>query len=140
MSCFHLFQSLSVIDDSNPGSPSSDLTGLVAEPNLSGRSHTLAFSSNEVSGFQICIDWLPMSVFVHPQQNAVLAGLTWEGSLSVHAHCLLFAMCLCGHYFEVCVVTCVISWLSRLLCILFQCFTWLSLPHGNHHLEVSLKR
>ncbi|XP_066544337.1 neurabin-1 isoform X1 [Amia ocellicauda] len=39
--------SLSVIDDSNPGSPSSELTGLVAEPNLSGRSHTLTFSSNE---------------------------------------------------------------------------------------------
>ncbi|KAI1884848.1 hypothetical protein AGOR_G00214060 [Albula goreensis] len=40
-------KSLSVIDDSNPGSPSSDLTGLVAEPSLSGRSHTLTFSSNE---------------------------------------------------------------------------------------------
>ncbi|XP_063069475.1 neurabin-1 isoform X2 [Engraulis encrasicolus] len=40
-------KSLSVIDDSNPGSPSSELTGLVAEPNLSGRSHTLTFSSNE---------------------------------------------------------------------------------------------
>ncbi|XP_061091445.1 neurabin-1 isoform X1 [Conger conger] len=39
--------SLSVIDDSNPGSPLSDLTGLVAEPSLSGRSHTLTFSSNE---------------------------------------------------------------------------------------------
>uniref|UniRef100_A0A8D0CG51 Neurabin-1 n=1 Tax=Scleropages formosus TaxID=113540 RepID=A0A8D0CG51_SCLFO len=39
--------SLSVIDDSNPGSPSSDLTGLVAEPSLSGRSHTLSFSSSE---------------------------------------------------------------------------------------------
>ncbi|MBN3326430.1 NEB1 protein, partial [Atractosteus spatula] len=40
-------KSLSVIDDSNPGSPSSELTGLVAEPNLSGRSRTLTFSSNE---------------------------------------------------------------------------------------------
>ncbi|XP_018584548.1 neurabin-1-like isoform X2 [Scleropages formosus] len=40
-------KSLSVIDDSNPGSPSSDLTGLVAEPSLSGRSHTLSFSSSE---------------------------------------------------------------------------------------------
>ncbi|KAM9484517.1 neurabin-1 isoform 4-T4 [Salvelinus alpinus] len=40
-------KSLSVIDDSNPGSPSSDITGLVAEPNLSGRSHTLVFSSSE---------------------------------------------------------------------------------------------
>ncbi|XP_062313826.1 neurabin-1 isoform X1 [Osmerus eperlanus] len=39
--------SLSVIDDSNPGSPSTDTSGLVAEPNLSGRSHTLIFSSNE---------------------------------------------------------------------------------------------
>ncbi|KAK1166137.1 neurabin-1 isoform X1 [Acipenser oxyrinchus oxyrinchus] len=38
---------VSVIDDSNRGSPCSDLTGLVAEPNLSGRSHTLTFSSNE---------------------------------------------------------------------------------------------
>ncbi|KAJ8255404.1 hypothetical protein GJAV_G00204510 [Gymnothorax javanicus] len=40
-------KSLSVVDDSNPGSPSSDLTGLVAEPNLSGRSHTFTFSSTE---------------------------------------------------------------------------------------------
>ncbi|KAM9710733.1 neurabin-1 isoform 1-T1 [Menidia menidia] len=39
--------SLSVIDDSNPASPSSDISGLVAEPNLSGRSHTLIFSSSE---------------------------------------------------------------------------------------------
>ncbi|XP_035629311.1 neurabin-1 isoform X1 [Oncorhynchus keta] len=39
--------SLSVIDDSNPGSPSSDIVGLVAEPNLTGRSHTLVFSSSE---------------------------------------------------------------------------------------------
>ncbi|XP_035629312.1 neurabin-1 isoform X2 [Oncorhynchus keta] len=40
-------KSLSVIDDSNPGSPSSDIVGLVAEPNLTGRSHTLVFSSSE---------------------------------------------------------------------------------------------
>ncbi|KAM9710734.1 neurabin-1 isoform 2-T2 [Menidia menidia] len=40
-------KSLSVIDDSNPASPSSDISGLVAEPNLSGRSHTLIFSSSE---------------------------------------------------------------------------------------------
>ncbi|KAJ8012768.1 hypothetical protein DPEC_G00046310 [Dallia pectoralis] len=40
-------KSLSVIDDSNPGSPRSDTSGLVAEPNLSGRSHTLIFSSSE---------------------------------------------------------------------------------------------
>ncbi|XP_020787552.1 neurabin-1 isoform X1 [Boleophthalmus pectinirostris] len=39
--------SLSVIDDCNPGSPSSDISGLVAEPNLTGRSHTLVFSSSE---------------------------------------------------------------------------------------------
>ncbi|XP_030613417.1 neurabin-1 isoform X2 [Archocentrus centrarchus] len=39
--------SFSVIDDSNPASPSSDISGLVAEPNLSGRSHTLIFSSSE---------------------------------------------------------------------------------------------
>ncbi|XP_064832089.1 neurabin-1-like isoform X1 [Oncorhynchus masou masou] len=39
--------SLSVLDDSNPGSPSSDIAGLVAEPNLPGRSHTLVFSSSE---------------------------------------------------------------------------------------------
>uniref|UniRef100_A0A7N6FIE3 Neurabin-1 n=1 Tax=Anabas testudineus TaxID=64144 RepID=A0A7N6FIE3_ANATE len=39
--------SFSVIDDSNAGSPSSDISGLVAEPNLSGRSHTLIFSSSE---------------------------------------------------------------------------------------------
>ncbi|CAL9690244.1 unnamed protein product [Knipowitschia caucasica] len=40
-------KSLSVIDDCNPGSPSSDTSGLVTEPNLSGRSHTLVFSSSE---------------------------------------------------------------------------------------------
>nr|XP_061799362.1 neurabin-1-like [Nerophis lumbriciformis] len=39
--------SLSVIDDCNPASPSSDISGLVAEPILSGRSHTLIFSSSE---------------------------------------------------------------------------------------------
>ncbi|XP_055734715.1 neurabin-1-like [Salvelinus fontinalis] len=38
---------VSVIDDSNLGSPSSDISGLVAEPNLPGRSHTLVFSSSE---------------------------------------------------------------------------------------------
>nr|XP_057938588.1 neurabin-1 isoform X2 [Doryrhamphus excisus] len=40
-------KSVSVIDDCNPASPSSDISGLVAEPNLSGRSHTLIFSSSE---------------------------------------------------------------------------------------------
>ncbi|XP_034549515.1 neurabin-1 isoform X2 [Notolabrus celidotus] len=40
-------KSFSVIDDSNPASPSTDISGLVAEPNLSGRSHTLIFSSSE---------------------------------------------------------------------------------------------
>ncbi|XP_072253145.1 neurabin-1 isoform X2 [Leuresthes tenuis] len=40
-------KSFSVIDDSNPASPSSEISGLVAEPNLSGRSHTLIFSSSE---------------------------------------------------------------------------------------------
>ncbi|XP_024244762.1 neurabin-1 isoform X2 [Oncorhynchus tshawytscha] len=40
-------KSLSVIDDSNPCGPSSDIAGLVAEPNLPGRSHTLVFSSSE---------------------------------------------------------------------------------------------
>ncbi|XP_078030629.1 uncharacterized protein ppp1r9ala isoform X2 [Epinephelus lanceolatus] len=40
-------KSFSVVDDSNPASPSSDISGLVAEPNLSGRSHTLIFSSSE---------------------------------------------------------------------------------------------
>nr|XP_060635129.1 neurabin-1-like isoform X1 [Anolis sagrei ordinatus] len=38
-----------VIDDSYHSKPSCDLSGLVTEPNLSGRSHTLAFSSNETS-------------------------------------------------------------------------------------------
>nr|XP_014350065.1 PREDICTED: uncharacterized protein LOC102367260 [Latimeria chalumnae] len=45
--CFYLLQSRTVIDDSYPGSPSSDLAGLVAEPSLSGRSHTLTFLQNE---------------------------------------------------------------------------------------------
>ncbi|XP_041119830.1 neurabin-1-like [Polyodon spathula] len=40
-------KNVSVIDDSNRGSPCSDLTGLVTEPNLSGCSHALTFSSNE---------------------------------------------------------------------------------------------
>ncbi|KAJ3592440.1 hypothetical protein NHX12_007567 [Muraenolepis orangiensis] len=40
--------SVSVVgNDGSPGSPGSDLSGLVAEPDLSGRSHTLIFSSNE---------------------------------------------------------------------------------------------
>ncbi|XP_010772791.1 neurabin-1 [Notothenia coriiceps] len=39
--------SFSVIDDSSAASPSTELSGLVAEPNLSGRSHTLIFSSSE---------------------------------------------------------------------------------------------
>uniref|UniRef100_A0AAY4ESS8 Neurabin-1 n=1 Tax=Denticeps clupeoides TaxID=299321 RepID=A0AAY4ESS8_9TELE len=46
--------SLSVVDDSNPGSPVSDLTGLVAEPKLSGRAHTLTFSSNETLDDDSC--------------------------------------------------------------------------------------
>ncbi|XP_075963712.1 neurabin-1 [Anarhichas minor] len=40
-------KSFSVIDDSNPASLGSDTSGLVAEPDLSGRSHTLIFSSSE---------------------------------------------------------------------------------------------
>ncbi|XP_077583762.1 uncharacterized protein ppp1r9ala isoform X2 [Stigmatopora nigra] len=40
-------KSLSVVDDCNPASPSTDISGLVAEPTLSGRSHTLIFSSSE---------------------------------------------------------------------------------------------
>lgn len=52
-SCFLCpFQSLSVLDDSNPSSPASEFSGLVVEPNLSGRSHTLTFSSSEVSADQ----------------------------------------------------------------------------------------
>ncbi|KAG9271456.1 neurabin-1-like isoform X2 [Astyanax mexicanus] len=47
-------KSFSVLDDSNPGSPSSDLAGLVAEPNLSGRAHTLTFSSNETLDDEPC--------------------------------------------------------------------------------------
>uniref|UniRef100_A0AAY4ESQ9 Neurabin-1 n=1 Tax=Denticeps clupeoides TaxID=299321 RepID=A0AAY4ESQ9_9TELE len=47
-------KSLSVVDDSNPGSPVSDLTGLVAEPKLSGRAHTLTFSSNETLDDDSC--------------------------------------------------------------------------------------
>ncbi|NXF08635.1 NEB1 protein, partial [Smithornis capensis] len=42
-------QSRIVIDDTNHSKPSCELSGLVTEPNLSGRSHTLTFSSNEVS-------------------------------------------------------------------------------------------
>ncbi|NXI25260.1 NEB1 protein, partial [Sterrhoptilus dennistouni] len=42
-------QSRILIDDTYHSKPSCELSGLVAEPNLSGRSHTLTFSSNEVS-------------------------------------------------------------------------------------------
>ncbi|NXH85959.1 NEB1 protein, partial [Edolisoma coerulescens] len=38
-----------VIDDTYHSKPSCELSGLVTEPNLSGRSHTLTFSSDEVS-------------------------------------------------------------------------------------------
>uniref|UniRef100_A0A3B3X5Z2 PDZ domain-containing protein n=1 Tax=Poecilia mexicana TaxID=48701 RepID=A0A3B3X5Z2_9TELE len=48
-------KSFSVIDDSSPASPSSDISGLVAEPNLSGRSHTLIFSSSEVSALLVVV-------------------------------------------------------------------------------------
>ncbi|NXB61196.1 NEB1 protein, partial [Struthidea cinerea] len=44
-----LTQSRIVIDDTYHSKPSCELSGLVTEPNLSGRSHTLTFSSNEVS-------------------------------------------------------------------------------------------
>lgn len=40
-------QSRIVIDDTYHSKPSCELSGLVTEPNLSGRSHTLTFSSNE---------------------------------------------------------------------------------------------
>ncbi|NXG90734.1 NEB1 protein, partial [Stercorarius parasiticus] len=44
-----LIPSRIVIDDTYHSKPSCELSGLVTEPNLSGRSHTLTFSSNEVS-------------------------------------------------------------------------------------------
>ncbi|NXV25908.1 NEB1 protein, partial [Rissa tridactyla] len=44
-----LISSRIVIDDTYHSKPSCELSGLVTEPNLSGRSHTLTFSSNEVS-------------------------------------------------------------------------------------------
>ncbi|XP_028837917.1 neurabin-1 isoform X3 [Denticeps clupeoides] len=40
-------KSLSVNDDSNPGSPRSALAALLSEPHLAGRSHVLTFSSSE---------------------------------------------------------------------------------------------
>uniref|UniRef100_A0A8C2KRU5 Neurabin-1 n=1 Tax=Cyprinus carpio TaxID=7962 RepID=A0A8C2KRU5_CYPCA len=46
--------SLSVLDDSNPSSPATDLSGLVVEPNLLGRSHTLTFSSSEMLDEEPC--------------------------------------------------------------------------------------
>lgn len=69
--CFH-FQSFSVIDDSNAASPSSDISGLVAEPSLSGRSHTLIFSSSEVSALLVA-------------QSQKLCGTpwwSWKGTFS----------------------------------------------------------
>ncbi|KTG36991.1 hypothetical protein cypCar_00009898 [Cyprinus carpio] len=47
-------KSLSVLDDSNPSSPATDLSGLVVEPNLLGRSHTLTFSSSEMLDEEPC--------------------------------------------------------------------------------------
>ncbi|XP_060785991.1 neurabin-1 isoform X2 [Neoarius graeffei] len=47
-------KSMSVLDDSKPDSPSSELAGLVAEPNLSGRAHTLIFSSSEMLENEPC--------------------------------------------------------------------------------------
>ncbi|CAM4607046.1 unnamed protein product [Leuciscus chuanchicus] len=47
-------KSLSVLDDSNHSSPASDFSGLVVEPNLSGRSHTLTFSSSEMLDEEPC--------------------------------------------------------------------------------------
>ncbi|GAA6108117.1 neurabin-1 isoform X1 [Tachysurus ichikawai] len=46
--------SMSVLDDSKPGSPISELSGLVTEPNLSGRAHTLTFSSSETLDNEPC--------------------------------------------------------------------------------------
>ncbi|KAI7809069.1 putative neurabin-1, partial [Triplophysa rosa] len=46
--------SLSVLDGSNPSSPGSELSGLVVEPSLSGRSHTLSFSSSEMLDEEPC--------------------------------------------------------------------------------------
>ncbi|XP_053483005.1 neurabin-1 [Ictalurus furcatus] len=48
-------KNMSVLDDSKLGSPSSELAGLVAEPNLSGRSHTLTFSSSETLDNEPCL-------------------------------------------------------------------------------------
>ncbi|XP_056611522.1 neurabin-1 isoform X2 [Triplophysa dalaica] len=47
-------KTLSVLDDSNPSSPGSELSGLVVEPSLSGRSHTLTFSSSEMLDEEPC--------------------------------------------------------------------------------------
>lgn len=68
-------KSLSVLDDSNPSSPASQFSGLVVEPNLSGRSHTLTFSSSEMLDEESCSggkdyhwqnrpvsDWTPQQV------------------------------------------------------------------------------
>ncbi|KAF5905850.1 neurabin-1-like isoform X1, partial [Clarias magur] len=47
-------KSITVLDDSKPCSPCSELAGLVAEPNLSGRAHTLTFSSSETLDNEPC--------------------------------------------------------------------------------------
>ncbi|KAI5107198.1 neurabin-1 isoform X3, partial [Silurus meridionalis] len=47
-------KSTPVLDDSKPGSPISELAGLVMEPNLSGRTHTLTFSSSETLDNEPC--------------------------------------------------------------------------------------
>ncbi|XP_026883353.2 neurabin-1 isoform X2 [Electrophorus electricus] len=47
-------KSWSILDDVSPASPRSELAGLVAEPSLSGRAHTLTFSSSETLDDEPC--------------------------------------------------------------------------------------
>ncbi|XP_061736010.1 neurabin-1 isoform X1 [Nerophis ophidion] len=77
--------SLSVIDDCNPASPSADISGLVAEPNLSGRSHTLIFSSSETlddepvaTGKEYQWQNRPVSEWTHQQVCHWLMGLNMD--------------------------------------------------------------
>lgn len=72
-------QSFSVVDQCNPAGSGSDLTGLVTEPNLSGRSHTLIFSSSsEVSALLVVGPHRPP----HRRPGAAQRGFSQAAGLS----------------------------------------------------------
>lgn len=128
--CFHLFQSFSFIDDSNPASPSSDISGLVAEPNLSGRSHTLIFSSSEVSALivvHLSLKLLQDAPPRHPVQlkGDVLKHAPWAPPTLILLLRFVNAeeveerdACVCLYLKLLCIVWKHVLWLSLTVCTL----------------------